>query len=93
MIIHRKNDPKGRICSGCELKSEMYDECEKLPSPLESVIGESPTTIVASRRGFASLKSQRDRDRSRHYGIENCLAEMYWEAMGHNLLKLSRKLY
>lgn len=41
---------------------------------------------------FASLKSQRKRSRLRHYGMEKCLAELFWEAMGHNVRKLSRKL-
>ena len=41
---------------------------------------------------FASLKSHRGRDRLRHVGIDKCLAEMQWEALGHNVRKLVRKL-
>lgn len=41
---------------------------------------------------FGSLRNNRGWHRLRHFGMEKCLAEIIWQALGHDLRKLSRKM-
>lgn len=46
---------------------------------------------IQAEGAFASLKDQRGCRRLHHYGMEKVKAELYWEALGHNFMKLCRK--
>lgn len=46
---------------------------------------------IQAEGAFASIKDQRGFRRFRHFGMKKVTAEILWEALGHNLMKLCKK--
>ncbi len=46
---------------------------------------------IQAEGAFASIKDQRGCRRLHHFGMGKVTAELYWEVLGHNFMKLCRK--
>lgn len=70
---------------------EWREESEQLIQTEQGILYRVNRSMQAEG-AFGTMKSNRGWNRLRHTGIEKNVAESIWQALGYNLLKLSRKV-